>query len=507
MASELKKKTVKGLVWSSINSFSNHGVEFLLMLFMARLLGPKEYGLIGLTTIFMAIASTFVDSGFSTALIRKKDCTNDDYSTVFIFNLFVSALCYVIIFFIAPYVSVFYNEPILCPILRVLGLLLITHAFNAVQNALLTKNIDFKEKSAFFRKKIISKSYCGTKNIDFKKRTKITVTKNIIAGVIGVLFAYLGFGVWALVIQALTASILFSIMLWSTSEWYPNLHFSKKSFKELFDYGSKLLISSLINTTYSQIYPIVIGKFFSAATLGNFSRARHWANLGSRNLTIILQSISFPVLAKIQDDDKRLENIYRRMIRTSCFVVFPVMIGMSAVARPLTFVAIGEKWDFSAYLLQIVCFSMMWYPLHALNLNLLKVKGRSDLFLKLEIIKKIIGICILCISIPLGIVAMCYFNILTSIICLILNTYYTGKLINVGFLKQMRDIAPTIILSMVMFVSVLFTIQFIPNKYLQLIVGILIGCSIYLAGSYLLKFPELKEVVLMYNDLKNRNKK
>ena len=483
MASELKKKTVKGLVWSSINSFSNHGVEFLLMLFMARLLGPKEYGLIGLTTIFMAIASTFVDSGFSSALIRKKDCTNDDYSTVFIFNLFISVLCYIIIFLIAPYVSIFYKEPVLCPILRVLGLLLIAHAFNAVQNALLTKNIDFK------------------------KRTKITVTKNIIAGIIGVLFAYLGFGVWALVIQSLTASVLFSIMLWSTTEWYPNLHFSKKSFKELFDYGSKLLISSLINTTYGQIYPIVIGKFFSAATLGNFSRARHWANLGSRNLTIILQSISFPVLAKIQDDDRRLENIYRRMIRTSCFVVFPVMIGMSAVARPLTFVTIGEKWDFSAYLLQIVCFSMMWYPLHALNLNLLKVKGRSDLFLKLEIIKKIIGICILCISIPLGIVAMCYFNILTSIICLILNTYYTGKLINVGFLRQMRDIAPTIILSMIMFVVVLFAIQYIPNKYIQLIVGILIGSSIYIAGSYLLKFPELREVVLMYYDLKNRNKR
>ena len=183
------------------------------------------------------------------------------------------------------------------------------------------------------------------------------------------------------------------------------------------------------------------------------------------------------------------------------------MIGMSAVARPLTFVTIGEKWDFSAYLLQIVCFSMMWYPLHALNLNLLKVKGRSDLFLKLEIIKKIIGICILCISIPLGIVAMCYFNILTSIICLILNTYYTGKLINVGFLRQMRDIAPTIILSMIMFVVVLFAIQYIPNKYIQLIVGILIGSSIYIAGSYLLKFPELREVVLMYYDLKNRNKR
>ena len=359
---------------------------------------------------------------------------------------------------------------------------------------------------------LITQAFCTvqstilTKNIDFKKRTKITVSKNIISGLIGLLFAYLGFGVWALVIQSLSASILFSLMLWSTTDWYPNMHFSKKSFKELFDYGSKLLISSLINTTYGQIYPIVIGKFFSAATLGNFSRARHWANFGSKNLTGILSGVTFPVLAKVQDDDKRLENIYRRMIRTSCFIIFPIMIGMSAVAKPLTFVTIGEKWNFSASLLQIICFSMMWYPIHALNLNLLKVKGRSDLFLKLEIIKKIIGICILCISVPLGIVAMCYFNILSSLIALFINTYYTGKLINVGFFKQMRDIAPTLLLSMVMWGAVLFIIHYIPNIYIQLLVGVIVGAAIYVSGSYLLKYPELKEVLVMYKDFKNRKK-
>ena len=482
MPSELKQKTVKGLAWNTIQNISTHGVQFLLMLFMARLLGPKEYGLIGLTAVFMAITSTFVDSGFTNALIRKKDCTNDDYSTVFIFNLFISIVCYSILFIIAPYVGDFYNEPILCPVLRVLGLMLIIQAFCAVQNTILTKNIDFK------------------------KKTKINVSKNIISGLIGLLFAFWGFGVWALVIQSLTASILFSIMLWSTTEWYPNMHFSKKSFKELFGYGSKLLISNLINTIYGQIYPIVIGKFFSTATLGNYSRARSWGSLGSQNLTNILGNVTFPVLAKVQDDDERLANIYRRMIKVSCFIIFPIMIGMSAVANPLTLVTIGEKWGFSASLLQIICFSMMWYPVHALNLNLLQVKGRSDLFLKLEIIKKIVGTCILCISVPLGIVAVCYFSIFSSFIYLFINTYYTGKLINIGFLKQMRDIAPTLILSLVMWIIVLFSTQFIPNIYLQLIIGILIGAAIYLAGSYLLKYPELKEVMVVYNDLKNRNK-
>lgn len=482
MASELKQKTVKGLAWNSIQNFTNHGVEFLLMLFMARLLGPKEYGLIGLTTIFLAIASSFINSGFSSALIRKKDCTNDDFSTVFIFNLVISFVCYLIIFIIAPYAADFYNEPILCSILRVLGLMLITQAFCAVQSTILSKNIDFKKKAT------------------------ITVTKNIISGLVGLLCAFLGFGVWALVVQSLTASILMSIMLWSTTEWYPNMHFSTKSFKELFGFGSKLLISGLINSTYGQIYPIVIGKFFSASTLGNYSRAQHWAELGSKNLTNILNTVTFPVLARVQDEDERLESIYRRMIRTSCFIIFPLMVGMSAVARPLTLVFIGEKWEFSAYLLQIICFTFMWYPVHALNLNLLKVKGRSDLFLKLEIIKKILGICILCISIPLGIIAMCYFSILSSMIALIINTYYTGKLINVGYLKQMRDIAPTFILSMVMWGGVLFSIQFLPNEYIQLPVGILIGAAIYLAGSYIFKFPELKEVLVIYKDLKNKKK-
>lgn len=480
MASELKKKTISGFTWASIESFTNHGVEFLLMLLMARLLSPKEYGLIGLTAVFLAISAIFIDSGFPKALIRKKDVTNDDLSTVFIFNLIISFFFFIIVYLSAPYVADFYNEPILCPILRVLDIKLILLALCSVQKTILKKNINFK------------------------KIAKISVFNNFASGVIGVIFAYLGFGVWALVIQSMSASLLLTILLWSTTPWHPSLRFSKQSFNELFGYGSKLLISNLINTTYGQIYPIVIGKFFSAATLGNFSRARHWANLGSKNLTGILSNVTFPVLAKVQYDDKRLENIYRRMIRTSCFIIFPIMIGMSAVAKPLTLVMIGEKWEFSAYLLQIICFSMMWYPIHALNLNLLQVKGRSDLFLNLEIIKKIIGICILCISVPLGIIAMCYFSVCAQVIYLIINTYYTGKLINVGFLKQMRDIAPTLLLSMVMWGGVLFSIQFFPNKYIQLPIGILIGAGIYLAGSYLFKFPELKEVLVMYKDIKNR---
>lgn len=482
MASELKKKTIHGLKWNSIQQFSLEGFQFLVMLIMARLLSPTDYGTVGMITVFIAISGTFVNCGFTNALIRMKNPTQADLSTAFFFNLLVSILFYIILFFVAPFVANFYNMPILKNILRVQALTLIIGAFNAVQMTTYTINLDFK------------------------RQAQIGMISSVVASIFGITMAYTGFGVWALVYQTLFGGIFIGLLYWIFSSWRPSLIFSKKSFKSMFDYGSKLMLSGLIDTTYRQIYPIVIGKFFSAATLGNFSRARHWASLPSKNLTGILKGVTFPVLAKIQDDDKRLENIYRRMIKTSCYIIFPIMIGLSAVAKPLTLVTIGEKWLFSAYLLHIICFSMMWYPVHSLNLNLLMIKGRSDLFLKLEIIKKIVGICILCVSVPLGIVAMCYFGIISSIISLIINTYYTGKLIHVGFFKQMRDIAPTLLLSMVMWVIVLTVIHFIPNIYIQLVVGILIGATIYLAGSYFFKFPELKEVLVMYKDIKNKKK-
>ncbi len=482
MASELKRKTINGLTWKSIQQFSLEGFQFLVMLIMARLLTPTDYGTVGMITVFITISGTFVSCGFTSALIRMKKPSQADLSTAFFFNLTVSIFFYIILFLIAPFVADFYNMPILKNVLRVQALTIIIGAFNAVQRTTYTIKLDFK------------------------RQAQIAMVSSVVASIFGVVMAYTGFGVWALVYQTLFGGIFIGTLFWYFSSWRPSLVFSKESFKKMFDYGSKLMLSNLIGTIYGQVYPIVIGKFFSAATLGNFSRARHWANLGSKNLTGILSSVTFPVLAKVQDNDKRLENIYRRMIRTSVFIIFPIMIGLSSIAKPLTLVTIGEKWEFSAYLLQIVCFSMMWYPVHALNLNLLQVKGRSDLFLKLEIIKKIVGICILCISVPLGIVAMCYFSILTSIVCLIINTYYTGKLIHVGFFKQMRDIAPTLLLSMVMWVIVLSVIHFIANIYFQLVIGIIVGAAIYLAGSYLLKYPELKEVLVMYKDLKNRKK-
>lgn len=482
MPDNLKQKTVSGLIWSTFQNLSVKGIEFILMLFMARLLDPSDYGILGMISIFTAVAASITDSGFANALIRKNDRTQADLSTVFFFNIVVGTFFFFLFWVISPYVADFYEMPVLKSVMRVVALGFVIGSFNSVQRAVYVINLDFKRQS------------------------KISITTSLISGICGVIMAFYGFGVWALVYQSLIATVLSISMYWFYSKWRPSFLFSWKSFKELFGFGSNLLISSLLNTIYNNIYQVVIGKIFSASALGHYSRASHWANFPSANLTQVLQKVTFPVLAKIQDDEERLARSYRRFIRTSAFVVFPLMLGMSAVARPLVLVFIGEKWEFCSQILQIICFSVMWYPIHAINLNLLQVKGRSDLFLRLEIIKKVMGVFILCISVPLGLIAMCYFSIMSSLIALVINTYYTGKLIHVGFIRQMKDLMPTLLLSVFMFLVVLLSQYFISNIYIKLISGTLVGAVFYLGLSSVFHYQELDEVKLIVKEIQNRRK-
>jgi O-antigen/teichoic acid export membrane protein len=266
----------------------------------------------------------------------------------------------------------------------------------------------------------------------------------------------------------------------------------------LFGFGSKLLASSLIDTVYRNINSIVIGKIFSASILGNYTRARNFAELPSSSLTAVLQRVTYPVLCSIQDDIERLASAYRRMLRVSAFVIFPLMVGLAAVAKPLVLTLLKEKWLFSAALLQIICFALMWYPIHAINLNLLQVVGRSDLYLRLEVLKKIVGVVVLALSVPLGIRAMCYGAVVSSILCLAINTYYTGKLIDVGFLKQLRDLTPTLLLSCVMGAVVWLTINILQaSEACKLVIGIIEGMIIYVGGAKLFRLSELDEVFYM----------
>lgn len=472
MGESLKNKTIKGTIWSSLERFSVQGIQFVVMIIMARILSPADYGLVGMLAIFIAVSQSLIDSGFSQALIRKQDRSEIDNSTVFYFNIGVGILLYLVLFFSAPLIAGFYNEPLLVPITRIVGLSLVFNSLAVVQRALLTVNLDFKTQA--------KASFVGA----------------IISGAIGISMAYTGFGVWAIVWQQISNLAVVTILLWILSHWKPIWAYSRQSFRELFGFGSKLLASGLLDTIFRNLYLIVIGKFFKASDLGYYTRAHQFTDFASSNITGIFQRVTYPVLCRIQDDDSRLSDVYRRLLKTSAFIIFPLMMGMAAVAKPMVISFLTEKWLFSAVLIQIICFSMMWYPVHAINLNLLQVKGRSDLFLKLEIIKKVLTVIVLCITLPMGLIPLCIGTIFSSIISLVINTHYTGKLIHLGFFKQMKDLLPTLLLSLATGAVVYLTVTYIPmESWLALAIGVVEGILLYIGLAKIFRFSEFSELL------------
>lgn len=471
MPESLKKKTVKGVAWTSLNKVLDLGFGFVIGVILARLLSPSDYGLLAMIAVFSAIAFTFLDSGFGNALIRKPDLNEDDNTTAFLFNLVAGIVLFGVIWLIAPWVSAFYDKPILTPLLRAEGSLLIVASFKIVQNTQLTRALNFKAKMI------------------------IRVVSSVSGGVIGIIAAYCGLGVWALVAMHIADALISLVLLWIISPWRPRGKWSKKSFNYLWGYGSKLLASGLLDTVYSNIYPIVIGKFYSAADLGQYSRAKGYADMPSQSLTGVIQQVTFPVLSQIQDDHQRLGNNYRRMLRFSVFIIFPIMIGLAVLAHPLVVSLVTDKWAQCVPYLQIICLASMWYPVHAINLSLLQVKGRSDLFLRLEIIKKALITVVVFICVPFGIMGICYGAVFTSLACLAINTYYTGKLIDVGFVRQMMDMTPTLLASLAMGAVVYFAVIPFDSDVVKLAVGIPMGMVVYLAIAKIFKMPELQEAL------------
>lgn len=466
----LKQKTVTGIFWSSVERFSVQGVQFLMQVFMARLLSPEDYGVIGMLAIFLAIGQSFIDSGFSNALIQKKSRTSIDYVTVFWFNIVVGLFFYALLFWTSPYIADFYNTPILSSVTKIIALNLLFNSLTVVQRAKLTVDVDFKTQA------------------------KASFIAIFISGGIGITMAYYSYGVWALVWQTVIYGGINMLLLWIFSRWMPTMNFSMSSFKEMFSFGSKLLLSGLLDTIYRNIYTIVIGKKFAAIELGYYTRADQFAQFPSSNITGIVQRVTFPILSTIQDDDERLRDVYRRYLRMSAFIIFPLMTGLAAVASPFVDFVLTEKWDSMIILLQILCISYMWYPVHAINLNLLQVKGRSDLFLQLEIIKKVITTIILIATIPLGVKMMCVGTIVSSILCLTVNTYYTGKLIQVGLWIQVKDLFPILLYSFLMGGCVYMLIPYIESDVFKLLFGILFGICFYLCLNYFVRSRELKEL-------------
>ncbi len=478
MSESLKQKTAKGVLWSAIEQFSVQIIQFVLGLIMARILSPHDYGLVGMILVFTSIAQTFVDSGFSNALIRKQNKTEVDYSTAFYFNIVVGLVAYFILFFLSPLIARFYNEPLLELLTKAISINVFINSLGIVQRARYSIKVDFKTQA------------------------KATTTSVLISGIIGIWMVYNGYGVWAIVWQSVIRNGLNVALLWLFAKWLPMLQFSWTSFREMWSFGFKLLLSSLIGRIYNNIYQLIIGKVFSAGDLGNYTRALQFASFPSSNINNIISRVTYPILSSIQDDDVHLERVYRKYLRLSAFVVFPLMVGLSALSEPLILYILTDKWRDAIILLQIICFNMMWYPIHAINLNLLQVKGRSDLFLKLEIIKKFIGVAILCITVPIGLVAMCIGGIFSSILCLVVNTHYTGKLINVGFWLQMRDLLPTLLLSLAMGAVVELSVWFIPTNLLKLIVGVVVGVIFYVSVAKLFKMEEFTDLLSLVKSKK-----
>lgn len=466
----LKSKTIHGLIWSSIERFSVQGVQFVLGVILARILFPSDYGLIGMIAVFLSISQSLIDSGFSQALIQKKNTTEKDYNTVFYFNILTAILVYGILFFLAKPIAVFYGEPILENLTKVVGLNIIFSSFSIVQIAKLSKNLNFK------------------------LQTKASLTSVILSGGIGIYMAYKGWGVWALVIQGLLKSGINTLLLFVFTNWRPKLMFSKKSFNSLFSFGSKLLFSGLLNAIFNNIYLIIIGKFYNVKELGYYTRANQFQQLPSETITVILQRVTFPVLSSIQNQHQKLEHYYKKFIRFAAFIIFPLMIGLAVTASPLIIVILTDKWINAVPFLQLLCFVGILYPIHAINLNVLKVKGRSDLFLKLEIYKKLLIAITVLITFSFGVKALIIGQIVCSIISLYLNTYYSKKLIDYSFFNQIKDLIPVLLVSLLMGFTVFASIYFIPSNMLKLITALFVGPLSYYILTFVFKFEEVKEI-------------
>jgi len=466
----LKDKTVKGVAWSGIDNVAQFGVSFIVSIVLARLLSPDDYGLIGIITIFTTICNSLINAGFGQALIRKNNITDDDYNTVFFANLGISVFLYVILFVSSPIIAVFFDRVELILLIRVTTIGLIIGALGLVQQTRLTKRIDFKTQ------------------------TKITLTATVLSGIIGILLAFLGCGVWSLVAQGLVSQSLRTILLWVYNKWMPSLCFSMNSFRELFGFGWKMMVSGVLANVWQELYQVVIGKYYSPASLGQYTRAKHFSDLLSSNVTNVVQRVTYPVLSEIQNDKNRMVDAYRRIIKTTMFITTISMFFLGAISQPLIYCLIGAKWHEASAYLPIICIIGSLYPLHAINLNMLQVQGRSDLFLKLEIVKKIIGIAPIAIGIVVGIMPMLYAGIIVGVISFFLNSYYSGRILGYSSWMQIVDIAPSYIIATIIAVIV-WPFKYIPvTSWIVLLVQLFVGMISFILINNKIKLKEYQEI-------------
>jgi O-antigen/teichoic acid export membrane protein len=484
MSNEVNKfKILSSLFWKLMEQGGTQGIQFIVSIVLARLLLPEDYGMIALVTIFIIIANVFVQSGFNTALIQKKGANEADFSSVFYLSLFVASLLYVILFFAAPLIAAFYDKPQLISVLRVISVTLFFGVFNSIQNAVVARKMQFKK--LFFS----------------------SLGAIVVSGTVGIVMAYAGFGVWALVAQQITNQLLITVILWFTVKWRPRLLFSFERVKGLFSYGWKLLVSVLIDNLYINLSSLIIGKIYNAEMLGFYNRGKQFPELIVTNIDGSIQSVMLPALASQQDNRQRVKDMVRRSIVTSSFILFPMMVGVAVIAEPLVKILLTEKWLPCVPFLQIYCVSYALWPIHTANLQAINALGRSDIFLKLEIIKKILGLAILGVTVFYGVYAIALGGIVSGLIGTIINSYPNAKLLNYSYKEQWKDIMPSLLLSLVMG-AVVYSIQLIGlSVWPTLLTQVCVGVILYLAIAWIFKLECFTYLLFTWKDiLKNRKR-
>ena len=473
MAESLKQKTVKGLGWSALDNAARYGMQFVIGIVLARLLSPDDYGLLGLVGIVTVVCTALVNGGFTTALIRKKDATDDDFNTAFICNLAMSLLLFATVFLCAPLIADFFGRVELTALVRVSSSGLIIGALGMVQQTRLTKRIDFKTQ------------------------TKITIAATALSGIIGIGMALTGFGVWSLVVQQLTSQAVTTVLLYIYNRWMPRLRFSMESFHDLFGFGWKMMLSGVLDSVWKESYQMVVGKVYTPGALGQYTRAKQFSSLFSSNLTAVIQRVTYPVLSNIQDDRQRMVSAYRRIIKVTMFVTATGMFFLAAVSEPMLYCLIGPQWHEASTYLPLICLNSTLYPLHAINLNMLQVQGRSDLFLGLEIVKKLIGLIPLAVCVFWGIMPMLYVNLAVGVVAYLLNSYYSGRLIGYSSWMQVKDIAPSCLVATIVAVSVFF-VKYIPVSYWVILpLQMVMGAVVFMVLCQLTRTPEYIEMKTM----------
>ena len=476
----LTKQTISGVFWTFIDTFFIKGLTFCAMLLLARWLGPEEFGLLGMISVFLAIGITLVDSGLSSSIIRTNNADDEDFSTVFYMNLAMSIFIYLILFFVAPYIALFYDQEILTNVIRVYCLIFVISAFSAIHLAILNKEMKFKRLMI------------------------LNIPATIMGVLVGLFLGYEGYGVWSIIFLFLTTQIVLSALLWMTSKWIPSLRFSKIKLLYHYKFGYKLMLSGLINQIFDYSYNILIGKYFPIQILGFYERSKRLNEYPAMTIAGIVGKVTYPMLSNLQSDKVKLSIVCKKILKLTFFITAPLMLGLAAIANPLFKIILGENWLTAVPFFQILSLSSILYPIHAININILKVFGRSDLFLKLEIIKKIVVVFSIIIGFQFGILGLVWSIVFTSFTALIINTHYSGKLIGYFTKRQLIDMLPALLISIVTFVIMHYSLIYLSdhNNFIQILIPIIIGFCSYILLSYFFNNRILNYMFLIIKTVK-----